>query len=87
MKQAPSIHTAPRVPVDKKEYIQHGYKEDRYAKMPRGKYRGFFLKDVPTDYLKWCVMNYTEKGLAQWLADELMRRPDVKKELNKINPQ
>jgi uncharacterized protein (DUF3820 family) len=59
-------------------------KQDTYAKMPWGKYQGFFLKDVPTDYLKWCVMKYTDQGMAQWLSDELMRRPDVKKELNKV---
>lgn len=56
-------------------------KHDSYAKMPWGKYKGYFLKDVPTDYLKWCVKEYTDNGMAQWFADELMRRPDVKKEM------
>jgi len=56
-------------------------KQDTYAKMPWGKYKGYFLKDVPTDYLKWFVREYTDNGMAQWFADELMRRPDVKKEM------
>lgn len=59
-------------------------KHDSYAKMPWGKYKGKWLKEVPTDYLKWCVLNYQDRGMAQWFADELMRRPDVKKELNKV---
>lgn len=84
MKQIPNRHTARKTPVDKYHYVEHGYKQDSYAKMPWGKYKGWFLKDVPTDYLKWCVTKYTDQAMAQWFADELMRRPDVKKELNKV---
>jgi len=55
--------------------------QDRLAKMPWGKYKGYYLKDVPTDYLKWCVLNYQDQGMAQWLADELQRRPEFRSEL------
>jgi hypothetical protein len=54
---------------------------DRLAKMPWGQYKGYYLKDVPTDYLKWCVLNYQDQGMAQWLADELQRRPAFRSEL------
>jgi len=47
--------------------------------MPYGKYRGYFMKDVPIDYLKWCVMNYTDSAMATFLAEELVRRnPQLK---------
>jgi hypothetical protein len=50
-------------------------KADQYMKMPWGKYRGFYLKDVPTDYIRWVVMNYeNQPGLAQVCAEELVRR-------------
>jgi uncharacterized protein (DUF3820 family) len=50
-------------------------KQDRYMKFPWGKYRGIYLKDVPSEYLIWCLQNYVnEEGMLQVLADELMFR-------------
>ena len=44
-------------------------------KMPWGKYKGFYLKDVPNDYIRWVVMNYdNQPGFAQVCAEELVRR-------------
>jgi hypothetical protein len=55
----------------------------RTAKMPWGKYRGWFLKDVPADYLKWCVKNYTDDSVAKWVADELMCRRQFVNEMKR----
>ena len=57
--------------------------EESYARMPWGRYRGYFLKDIPTAYLKWAVLNYTDIGMAIWLKDELLRRPQVRRQLKK----
>lgn len=54
---------------------------DQYMKLPWGKYKGFYLKDVPVDYLKWMIMNYSDQqGLLCVVAEELVRRePGLKK--------
>lgn len=54
--------------------------EFAYTKMPFGKYRGYYLKDIPDDYVKWAIMNYTDQGVATMFAVELARRyPDYRK--------
>jgi uncharacterized protein (DUF3820 family) len=50
------------------------YKEYEFTRMPYGKYKGFFLKDLPEDYLKWAVMNLNDQGMATMFAVELQRR-------------
>jgi uncharacterized protein (DUF3820 family) len=50
------------------------YKEYEFTRMPYGKYKGFFLKDLPEDYLKWAVMNFNDQGMATMFAVELQRR-------------
>jgi uncharacterized protein (DUF3820 family) len=50
------------------------YKEYELTKMTFGKYKGFFIKDIPEPYLKWAVMNLTDRGLATMFATELQRR-------------
>ena len=50
------------------------YKEYEFTRMPYGKYKGFFLKDLPEDYLKWAVMNIKDRGIATMFATELQRR-------------
>jgi hypothetical protein len=65
---------------------QYNQKETdpRYSRMIWGKYRGYFIKDVPLDYLRWAVLNYTDQAMARFLADELVRRdPTLKKPLKK----
>jgi uncharacterized protein (DUF3820 family) len=50
-------------------------KQEQYMRFPWGQHKGVFLKDVPTAYLKWCILNYTsEQGLQQVIKDELLRR-------------
>ena len=50
------------------------YKEYELTRMPFGKYRGFFIKDIPEDYLKWAVMNLRDQAMATMFAVELQRR-------------
>jgi hypothetical protein len=63
--------------------------EFAYTKMPFGKYRGYYLKDIPDDYVKWAIMNYTDQGVATMFAVELARRypeyrkPTIDSELDK----
>ena len=52
--------------------------EFAYTKMIYGKYRGWYLKDIPDDYVKWATMNL-DTGLATMFAHELTRRyPQLK---------
>jgi len=54
--------------------MRNNYQEYAYTKMPWGKYKGYFLKDLPTDYVKWAIQNYQDQGMAQMMAIELQRR-------------
>lgn len=57
--------------------------QDRYMKMPWGKHKGFYIKDVPSEYIKWCLLNYEgQLGLLEVLKDELLRRePKLKRSI------
>lgn len=46
----------------------------RYTKMPWGKYKGIYIKDIPFDYVKWAVLNYRDQAFAAWFAEELVYR-------------
>ena len=50
-------------------------------KMPWGKHRGKWISELPIDYLKWIILNYTnQQGIAQVCAEELVRRePQLKR--------
>jgi uncharacterized protein (DUF3820 family) len=50
------------------------YNDYKYTKMIWGKYKGYFLKDVPDDYLKWAILNYQDQGMAHMISIELQRR-------------
>jgi len=56
-------------------------KADQYMRFPWGKHKGWYLKDVPTDYLKWVVLNYqNEPGLQLVCGQEILRRePQLKR--------
>jgi uncharacterized protein (DUF3820 family) len=52
----------------------------QHVKMPYGKYKGYYLKDVPDDYIKWGILNYTDRGMAEMMSTELQRRyPKMRK--------
>jgi uncharacterized protein (DUF3820 family) len=56
------------------------YTEYMHTKMIYGKYKGIFIKDIPTDYIKWAVMNIRDRGMATMFSVELQRRePKLKK--------
>lgn len=54
--------------------MRENYKEYEYTKMPWGKHKGKFLRDIPNDYLKWAVMNWCDRGVAEMFKVELLRR-------------
>ena len=50
------------------------YKEYACTRMPCGKYKGYFLKDIPEAYLQWAAINWRDRGIAQMFRIELSRR-------------
>jgi hypothetical protein len=60
--------------------MKNFYNEYAYTKMPFGKYRGWFLRDIPDDYIKWAVLNIQDRAQAEMFAIELQRRhPELRK--------
>jgi len=58
-----------------------GEQSDKYMRMPWGKHKGKWISELPTDYIKWCLLNYkTEFGLLEVMKEELLRRePQLKR--------
>lgn len=54
--------------------MKNFYNEYAYTKVPFGKYRGRFLKDIPDDYVKWALMNHFDRGICEMMAVEWQRR-------------
>ena len=54
-------------------------KSNEYSQMvmPSGKHKGQQVKDLPTDYIKWYVMN-VNGHVAQQLSRELIKRGEVR---------
>ena len=50
------------------------YNDYLYTQIHFGKYKGFYIKDIPTNYLKWVVMNHVDRGVCEMIAIELQRR-------------
>lgn len=46
----------------------------RYTKMPWGKHKGTYIKDLPIEYIKWSIVNYKDQAMAAWFAEELVYR-------------
>jgi hypothetical protein len=71
--------------IKQNDLLKHNRQERNsgYSRMPYGRYRGFFMKDVPVAYLKWCVMTFTDSEMITFLKDELVRRKPARKQ----NPQ
>ena len=63
-------HT-PKAP---KKIVKEIYTDFQYTKMPFGKYKGTYLKDIPDSYIKWAVLNIQDKALAEMFKIELQRR-------------
>ena len=50
------------------------YKDYEHTKMPFGKYKGWFMKDVPVEYIIWAVCNIEDRARAEMFSIELQRR-------------
>jgi len=50
------------------------YNEYMYTKLNFGKYKGYFLKDVPDEYLIWGIKHIDDVGIATMLSVEYQRR-------------
>ena len=54
--------------------MKPNYQEYATTRMPFGRYKGYFVKDVPEDYLKWAVVTIQDRARATMCAIELQRR-------------
>jgi len=64
----------------KEKHMSVSYRNYTHTKMPFGKYSGYFLKDLPLEYLKWLVMNIQDRASAEMFSIELQRRnPKLRK--------
>ena len=50
------------------------YQEYAYTRMPWGKYKGFYLKNIPENYLLWAASAWQDQGVANMFRIELERR-------------
>ena len=48
--------------------------EYKYTRMPWGKYKGRFLKEIPDSYLIWAARAWQDQGVAMMFRVELARR-------------
>jgi len=48
--------------------------EYSYTKMPWGKYKGRFIKEIPEEYLIWAANNWSDQGIALMFKAELAHR-------------
>ena len=51
-----------------------GNHEYKHRRMPFGKYANWFIKDLPMPYLKWAILNLSDKYWLDWLSRELVSR-------------
>jgi len=60
--------------------MKNWYNVYAYTKMPFGKHKGKYLKNIPDDYIRWCVLNVTDRASAEMFSLELQRRyPKLRK--------
>ena len=48
--------------------------EYEFTRMPWGKYKGRYLRELPDDYLKWCILNWKDQATAYMFVAEAQRR-------------
>jgi len=60
--------------------MKNWYNVYAHTRMPFGKFKGYYLKDIPDDYITWAVVNITDRAQAEMFAIELQRRnPQLRK--------
>lgn len=56
------------------------YTEYMHTRMPFGKHKGTFIKDIPIDYIKWATINIKDRASTEMFKIELLRRePKLRK--------
>lgn len=61
--------------------MKNWYNVYAYTRMPFGKYRGRYLKNIPDEYIRWAVVNITDRATADMFSLELQRRyPKLRQE-------
>jgi uncharacterized protein (DUF3820 family) len=50
------------------------YTDFKETKVPFGKYKGKQLQNVPESYLKWVILNHSDRGICEMFSVELQRR-------------
>ena len=50
------------------------YNEYMYTKLNFGKYKGYFLKDIPDEYISWAIKHIDDVGIATMFSIEYQRR-------------
>jgi len=48
--------------------------ERQNTKMPWGKFKGIFIKELPDWYIEWAAVNYNDRGMQIWFKEELEYR-------------
>lgn len=54
--------------------MRNFYNDYKYTKMPFGKHKGYFMKDIPNSYLDWLIDNVEDKAFIVMLNVEKTRR-------------
>lgn len=50
------------------------YSDFKETRMPFGKFKGQTMKNIPTNYLEWVVMNHSDRGICEMCSVEIQRR-------------
>ena len=45
-----------------------------YKKMTWGRYQGYFIREIPNDYLLWLAEHHDQAAIRQWATDILIKR-------------
>lgn len=46
---------------NRQKKIRRNHRDRQITKMPFGKYKGFYFKDVPDEYLDWAARHWVEQ--------------------------
>jgi uncharacterized protein (DUF3820 family) len=65
--------------------MRNFYNEYMHTKLTFGRYSGYYLKDVPFNYVEWASKNLSDRSLATMFAVELKRR--VKQERKEVRAE
>ncbi len=61
-------------------HMKNYYNVYAHTRMPFGRYRGWYLKNIPDDYIIWAVKNISDRATADMFSIELQRRqPKLRK--------